>query len=1298
MFRNPSRVRRALRTLGVAVLALGLGGCPWSTVEVTVQGLASGSLLKLKDHVTGEELEITESGVHPFEHQTFAHDVRIESAPAGHRCEVTKATYEWFGAGIFPEVQDVRVTCISAADCAGDSDADGLSDCRELDLGTHPWRDDTDGDGFTDGEEVDQLSSPANRFRFNPRIADLPLLDIELVEAPRVDMLYTTQSAQTEVVGSDHSQTSSRSQSSHWGGGTSRMVALGHSVNVSRTDTVAVGFEVGPTDAKVTGEYSVSLQQGMERSVTNTTGSTWDWSREQTASNSETYAQHEEMRDTQGVTVEGAVLTAAVVARNRSGIAYDLSNLTLTASFYDPEFPASTETIATLRYADGAFPTTSVTTDSESIRWPFSAEIPISVAERILRDSRQMVVEPATFLLADGVGGSIVLADQTIAARTAEIVVDFGPEANRQDVYRVAVDNGDGSQWISAREALADVLGLTVEQGRGRWRFGSEAAARDAKAGLTRLAIPELLGLDFAMSAEANRYWMVAHNHAIAQGAARETDLHHILMQDYDLSSTRLYAGDTITLVLVSDGDRDGLEDRQERELGTDPASADTDGDGLLDSEEVYGFALQGCSTTPAPEASSNPLKVDTDGDGEEDGVERARCSDPGLFFWASAGDDQEKDLREFAIFEASIEERVANAASCRWTLREPGVATPLHEHDGCLFVYTTDRVGSFDVRLEVTVDDPEAGAVVREDTARLQVWKERNDAAFVVPFALADPSVGTRDGSRERPYTSLVEGLADPFGRDLYVMGGAPFELVDSVVVPAGVSLFGGYDRDWVRRPSTAKSQIAVEVNGAGPAIHFASIDDEAWFAGFHLTSRLGAVANGADMVALAAGTRDDEAEASGRFHLEDNRIEAGAARDGGAGQAGGSSYGVYAANLSKLEMARNFVAAGAAGRGSNGVDGVRGTNGEAGSDGAEDDRVGGAGADGARSGGDAAQPNGGNGGWGAQYGGDSYDGGAGAKGSDPLDGAGGAKGDTNGKNTGPAGGSGAAGRSGPEGSADLDAPGLSAQDGYVPGGGGSGGRGGYGGGGGGGAGGGDKNFCFCEGDGGGGGGSGGSPGTGGTGAQGGGASIAVFVHEVVSVKSQDDELRGGNGGLGGRGGRGGNGGTGGAGGDDSTGNGGHNGGDGGRGGNGGRGGHGASGPGGPSYGMLLGSNVAVAQLRDAQISAGAGGASGTNGDDVVCEVVRIVIPPRSPWESPRIEKRTVCSGSGLYGEASRGGDSVAIQAWAPVSIQGCGEITPGPAGAGGDAAVAGSAGRSESVLYQSVAGVLPTCDVFDF
>jgi len=64
------------------------------------------------------------------------------------------------------------------------------------------------------------------------------------------------------------------------------------------------------------------------------------------------------------------------------------------------------------------------------------------------------------------------------------------------------------------------------------------------------------------------------------------------------------------------DPDRDGLTTLQEFQLGTDPRVADTDGDGLLDGDEVNVY-------------HTNALLADTDGDGIPDGVEVGTASNP---------------------------------------------------------------------------------------------------------------------------------------------------------------------------------------------------------------------------------------------------------------------------------------------------------------------------------------------------------------------------------------------------------------------------------------------------------------------------------------------------------------------------------------------------------------------------------------------------------------------------------------------------------------------------------------------
>lgn len=65
-----------------------------------------------------------------------------------------------------------------------------------------------------------------------------------------------------------------------------------------------------------------------------------------------------------------------------------------------------------------------------------------------------------------------------------------------------------------------------------------------------------------------------------------------------------------------TDSDLDGLSDGEEKKIGTNPSSVDTDVDGLRDKAEIEIY-------------KTNPLKADTDGDGLGDGYEVAHSKDP---------------------------------------------------------------------------------------------------------------------------------------------------------------------------------------------------------------------------------------------------------------------------------------------------------------------------------------------------------------------------------------------------------------------------------------------------------------------------------------------------------------------------------------------------------------------------------------------------------------------------------------------------------------------------------------------
>ncbi len=70
-----------------------------------------------------------------------------------------------------------------------------------------------------------------------------------------------------------------------------------------------------------------------------------------------------------------------------------------------------------------------------------------------------------------------------------------------------------------------------------------------------------------------------------------------------DINNDKILFGEPI------DSDKDGLDDVREKEIGTDPDKADTDGDGLIDGDEVIIW-------------KTDPLKADTDGDKFPDGTE----------------------------------------------------------------------------------------------------------------------------------------------------------------------------------------------------------------------------------------------------------------------------------------------------------------------------------------------------------------------------------------------------------------------------------------------------------------------------------------------------------------------------------------------------------------------------------------------------------------------------------------------------------------------------------------------------
>ena len=172
---------------------------------------------------------------------------------------------------------------------------------------------------------------------------------------------------------------------------------------------------------------------------------------------------------------------------------------------------------------------------------------------------------------------------------------------------------------------------------------------------------PTTLDLDEVLEGEDPGTWeFVSGEETVSIGAENIVDFEGLAQGNYTFRFTTTTAeapctnnSIEVTLTAVNcllDADNDGLNDDQEEILGTDPNNPDTDGDGILDGQEVnvdQTDPLDACDSvggTPLPEddcdsdgltngeevdLGTNPFVADTDMDGLTDGEEVLVVDDP---------------------------------------------------------------------------------------------------------------------------------------------------------------------------------------------------------------------------------------------------------------------------------------------------------------------------------------------------------------------------------------------------------------------------------------------------------------------------------------------------------------------------------------------------------------------------------------------------------------------------------------------------------------------------------------------
>ncbi len=504
-----------------------------------------------------------------------------------------------------------------------DRDSDQLPDCYEESIGTSPVDPDTDGDGLEDYREIVSLAfDPGrNNYLFNPLIADVPELEVELESLPILTFEGTVTSSSEE----ERSQESLMRVVTRRSDRNSVVVEQNHNVGVGVTASRLRG---------VLGSASYGFSHNTTRENTVT------WSREQTRENRETYRR----LDSESTSLTGARLTASVSVRNAANLAFSLSDLSITAEYTDLEHPELFQPLANLTL-DGDDPLEVDLGPGSGTQSPlvFSVEIGLGQVQAILERSSAITLRPASWRLTDESDRAFAFDQTAIAAKDAAVVIDYGPrlqaesESYRSRSFFVATSADFENKRVDARTALEGILGLELEMGRSAWDSDGDGAT-DA---MTEEGLVAVNGARIDPAIQG--YWMVRLD--VDDGNETVSRILDMRTESYALEDIELRGSDVLHLVYVEDADYDGVGAREEALYATRDDDTDSDDDGISDFEEITeGWMVTVVSEEPYL-VYANPAESDVDGDGWDDPQERMRGTDPNK---ADTDGDGDLDSEDF--------------------------------------------------------------------------------------------------------------------------------------------------------------------------------------------------------------------------------------------------------------------------------------------------------------------------------------------------------------------------------------------------------------------------------------------------------------------------------------------------------------------------------------------------------------------------------------------------------------------------------------------------------------------------
>ncbi|MCR5725626.1 MAG: InlB B-repeat-containing protein [Treponema sp.] len=514
----------------------------------------------------------------------------------------------WSVASIYPQ---------SKGDST-DTDGDGLTDWDEIyTYFTDPSNKDTDGDGWNDGVEINGMYN-VNNNSFNPLIADTPLLEIRMTAKPDIGYKYTISETKNDTISISENDGYTGSASTTSTNTKTHNEVHGWSQNLG----ISVAHEWGAAAAGYKNVTTVSEQTGYNGSISS--GDSYTYSQSASEGWSKSWTNGKSTAISNGRNVSGGAVRIPVRFKNPSYIAYTVQNVTV--ALYRIPTNAGEPRVFVKNLTLSSEKSFTIAPLAESGDFELTADLSIAQTENLLKWSTGFEIEVSGYnitLQKEGQGSNDFTDALTeVKAKTASIYIDWGNMSGRSArTFNVSVKNRYNTSAQSIEDLYTAPTLDYIFQTMLHYTKGSDYELNENGCLDSFFTVSNAL----TGGAYTDGAWFILHKYT--ENGERYQAMYapytESIANGWSFENIRLNAGDEVYIFYSVDKDGDGVPLNEELIYGTSDTVADTDGDGLSDFGEIYGWYKSGIGLeskySDNNKVYSSAVLTDTDGDELQD-------------------------------------------------------------------------------------------------------------------------------------------------------------------------------------------------------------------------------------------------------------------------------------------------------------------------------------------------------------------------------------------------------------------------------------------------------------------------------------------------------------------------------------------------------------------------------------------------------------------------------------------------------------------------------------------------------